>query len=79
MFMLSLCHMDKFYQLYLAQGLGMGIGAGLLYVPSVAIQAHHWRTHRSFAMGIVASGLSSSSFYSFPCSQFRSIRILLFI
>jgi len=63
-FMLSICHEDKFYQLYLAQGLGMGIGAGLLYAPSVAVQAHHWCSRRSLAMGIVASGLSASSFHS---------------
>ena len=55
--MLSMCHMDKFYQLYLSRGLEMGIGARLLYVPSLAVQAHHWRTHRAFAMGIVATGL----------------------
>ena len=56
LFMLSICHTDKFYQLYLSQGLGMGIGAGLLYVPSVAVQAHHWRSRRALAMGIVATG-----------------------
>ncbi|KXN80861.1 Riboflavin transporter MCH5 [Leucoagaricus sp. SymC.cos] len=58
LFMLSICHTDKFYQLYLSQGLGMGIGAGLLYVPSMAVQAHHWRTRRALAMGIVATGSS---------------------
>ena len=71
MFMLSICHMDKFYQLYLAQGLGMGIGAGLLYAPSIAVQAHHWRSRRSLAMGIVASCLSSSSFHSSHRSQYH--------
>ncbi|KAJ3572737.1 hypothetical protein NP233_g2893 [Leucocoprinus birnbaumii] len=58
LFMLSICHMDKFWQLYLAQGLGMGIGSGLLYVPSVAVQAHHWKNRRALAMGIVATGSS---------------------
>ena len=60
LFMLSLCDVNKFYQLYLAQGLGMGIGAGLLYVPCFAIQAHHWHFRKNFAMGIVATGPSSS-------------------
>ncbi|TFY78804.1 hypothetical protein EWM64_g5208 [Hericium alpestre] len=42
LFMLSLAHPDQFYQIFLSQGLGMGIGSGLLYVPVMAIQAHHW-------------------------------------
>jgi len=58
LFMVSISHTDKFYQLYLSQGLGMGIGAGLLYVPCVAVQAHHWRARRALAMGIVATGSS---------------------
>ncbi|KAF8076825.1 MFS general substrate transporter [Lyophyllum atratum] len=56
LFMVSLAHHDKYYQIYLAQGLGMGIGAGLLYVPALAIQAHHWRKRRGLAMGIVVTG-----------------------
>lgn len=54
--MVSVSHTDKFYQLYLSQGLGMGIGAGLLYVPCLAVQTHHWRARKALAMGIVATG-----------------------
>jgi len=58
LFMVSIAHPDKFYQIYLAQGLCMGIGSGLLYVPAVAVQAHYWRDRRALAMGIVVSGSS---------------------
>ncbi|KXN86183.1 Riboflavin transporter MCH5 [Leucoagaricus sp. SymC.cos] len=58
LFMVSLAHPDKYYQIYLSQGIGMGVGAGLLYTPSVAVQAHYWRRKRAMAMGIVASGTS---------------------
>ncbi|TFK41529.1 MFS general substrate transporter [Crucibulum laeve] len=58
LFMVSLAHHDKYYQLYLSQGLGMGIGAGLLCVPALAVQAHHWRSHRALAQGIVITGSS---------------------
>ncbi|KAH9840918.1 major facilitator superfamily domain-containing protein [Rhodofomes roseus] len=58
LFMVSIADRSKYYQLYLAQGLGMGIGGGLLYVPSLAVQGHHWRARRSLAMGIVVSGSS---------------------
>ncbi|KAF5372624.1 hypothetical protein D9758_005190 [Tetrapyrgos nigripes] len=58
LFMVSIAHPDQYYQIYLAQGLGMGIGAGLLYVPAVALQSHHWRRRRALAMGIVVTGSS---------------------
>ncbi|KAJ7664134.1 major facilitator superfamily domain-containing protein [Mycena rosella] len=46
-FMLSLCQRDQLYQIFLAQGLGAGIGAGIAYIPT-----------RALAMTIVASGSS---------------------
>ncbi|CAL1697811.1 unnamed protein product [Somion occarium] len=59
MFMLSLAHPDKYYQLFLSQGVGMGIGSGLLYMPAMAVQSHHWQKRRPLAMGIVISGSSA--------------------
>ncbi|KZT63237.1 MFS general substrate transporter [Daedalea quercina L-15889] len=56
MFMLSLANPHKYYQLILSQGIGMGIGSGLMLVPAMSVQAHHWRTRRSLAMGIVMTG-----------------------
>ena len=55
--MLSLANPTKYYQLVLAQGIGMGIGSGLMFVPTISVQAHHWRVHRSLAMGIVMTGM----------------------
>ena len=60
--MLSLADPTKYYQLVLAQGVGMGIGSGLMFVPTMSVQAHHWRAHRSLAMGIVMTGESSHTF-----------------
>lgn len=57
-FMISIAHTDKYYQLFLSQGLAAGIGAGLVYVPVMAVQGHHWRRHRPLAMGIVITGSS---------------------
>lgn len=57
LFMLSLSHVDRYYQLFLSQGVGMGIGAGLVYLPSLAVQAHHWQTRRAMAMGIAITGM----------------------
>jgi hypothetical protein len=47
---------DQYYQLFLSQGLGMGIGGGLLYVPAMGVQAYHWRKRRPMAVGVVLTG-----------------------
>ena len=54
--MLSLANPQKYYQVFLSQGLGAGLGAGFLYVPALAVQAHHWRRRRALAMGTTISG-----------------------
>ncbi|KAI0084013.1 major facilitator superfamily domain-containing protein [Irpex rosettiformis] len=55
-FMLSIADTHQYYQLVLSQGVGMGLGGGLIYIPSLAVQSHRWRKRRSMAMGIVFSG-----------------------
>ncbi|KAF7347960.1 MFS general substrate transporter [Mycena sanguinolenta] len=57
-FMLSLCKEDQYYQIFLAQGVGMGIGLGLTFLPSVSIVVHHFKRRRGLASGIVMSGSS---------------------
>ncbi|KAJ7839655.1 MFS general substrate transporter [Mycena leptocephala] len=46
------------FQIFLAQGLGLGIGAGTVFVPSVAVVSHYFQKRRALAMTIVASGSS---------------------
>ncbi|OCH85267.1 MFS general substrate transporter [Obba rivulosa] len=58
LFMLSIADVSKYYQVFLTQGLGVGIGSGIIYVPALTIQAHHWKKRRALAMGIVISGSS---------------------
>ncbi|KAG2158050.1 major facilitator superfamily domain-containing protein [Suillus bovinus] len=58
LFMLSLSKPDQYYQIFLAQGVGMGIGSGLVYVPSIAVVSHYFRRRRTLAMTFVASGSS---------------------
>jgi MFS family permease len=58
LFMLSLAKQDHYYQVFLAQGLGAGLGGGICYVPSVAIVSHYFQRRRALAMTIVASGAS---------------------
>ncbi|KAF2205865.1 MFS general substrate transporter [Delitschia confertaspora ATCC 74209] len=54
--MLSLC--KEYWQVFLAQGICMGLGAGLLYVPSLALVGIWFSKKRAMAMGIVMSGIA---------------------
>lgn len=55
LFMLSLS--TAYYQIFLSQGVCVGIGGGLLYVPSLALVSKSFQRHRTIAMGIVTCGV----------------------
>jgi MFS family permease len=54
--MLSLC--TEFWQALLAQGFVIGLGGGMLFVPSVAILPTYFSTKIGLAIGLAASGSS---------------------
>ncbi|EED79152.1 predicted protein [Postia placenta Mad-698-R] len=58
LFMLSLADVTQYYQLILSQGIGMGLGGGLLLVPTISLQAHYWKKHRALVMGIILAASS---------------------
>lgn len=54
--MTSLCR--TYWQTLLAQGILVGIGSGLLWVPSVAILPQYFTTRKALASGLAAAGSS---------------------
>lgn len=54
--MLSLS--TQYWQVFLSQGVCMGLGAGLLYIPSLAMVGVWFSKKRALAMGIVMSGIA---------------------
>jgi len=58
LFLLSLAKPQQYFQVFLSQGVGMGIGLGLTFVPTVSLTVHHFRRRRVLATGIVMSGSS---------------------
>ncbi|KAK5651792.1 hypothetical protein OQA88_11659 [Cercophora sp. LCS_1] len=54
--MLSIC--KEFWQAILAQGFCIGIGAGLIFVPALAVLPSYFSTRMGLAMGLAASGSS---------------------
>ncbi|KAJ7191955.1 MFS general substrate transporter [Mycena pura] len=71
-FMLSLAKPGQYYQVgsmnSLYQGVGMGIGLGLTFLPTIGIVVHHFKRKRGLASGIVLSG-SSAGATIFPISE----------
>lgn len=46
----------KYYQLFLAHGVSVGVGCAFLFLPSIAIVATYFTSRRAVATGITASG-----------------------
>ena len=45
-------------KILLSQGIGAGLGAGMLYLPSITVVSHYFHHRRALAMTIVSSGTS---------------------
>ncbi|KAK9859904.1 putative transporter [Penicillium brevicompactum] len=54
MMMLSLA--NHYYAIFLSQGVCMGFGFGLLYVPSITLVSRSFTTRRAVALGVSTSG-----------------------
>ena len=61
MMMTSIC--KAYWQVFLAQGIVVGIGYGCLFLPSVAIVSQFFTTKKAFAFGIASTGSSLGMFY----------------
>jgi hypothetical protein len=69
--MLSLAKPHQYYQIFLAQGIGMGIGMGLLFLPAISVTSHYFRKRRAAAMGVVLSGKYLTYF---TCTHLTSLQ-----
>jgi predicted MFS family arabinose efflux permease len=83
--MLSLS--TTYYQIFLSQGICVGVGCGLLYVPSLALVGASFKANRAFAIGVVTCGIAVGGIvYTIAFSQLIpmlgfgwTIRVLGFI
>ncbi|GLB40073.1 putative MFS general substrate transporter [Lyophyllum shimeji] len=58
MFLLSLARPEQYWQVFLAQALGTGLGQSMIFLPSITIIGHHFKRRRAMATGIAVSGAS---------------------
>lgn len=54
MFMTSLC--TEYYQFLLAQGFCVGLGMGIIFLPSAAILSQYFLRHRALVLGLASAG-----------------------
>lgn len=57
-FMLSIAQSHHFYEIFLSQGIGLGLASGFMFLPSISIITHYFSVRRSFIMGVVVAGSS---------------------
>lgn len=58
-FMTSLA--ERYWQIFLAQGLCTGLGMGVLYMPAVAVIGSYFDKRKAMALGMAASGSGTGS------------------
>jgi MFS family permease len=77
----------EYWQIFLAQGLCVGLGTACLFLPGVALTATYFTTRRALAIGVVAAGGSIGSVI-FPITFYQlqprigfpwAVRVLAFI
>ncbi|CAL1707485.1 unnamed protein product [Somion occarium] len=56
--LLSLAQENQYYQAFLAQAIGMGLGVGILFLPTSLVSIKHFRSGHAFVIGIVDSSIS---------------------
>ncbi|KAL1743349.1 major facilitator superfamily domain-containing protein [Schizophyllum fasciatum] len=54
-FMLSIVQPNQYYQVFLVQGVGMGLGLMFVFGTTMTMVSQHFKTQRALAMGIVAA------------------------
>lgn len=54
MFMTSLC--SAYWQIFLAQGIVVGMGFGCLFLPTITVVAQYFTTKKAIAFGIASLG-----------------------
>ncbi len=54
--MLSLCH--EYWQVFLTQGITVGLGASCLFIPGIAVLPGYFSRHIGLAVGLAVSGSS---------------------
>ncbi|KAJ7730873.1 major facilitator superfamily domain-containing protein [Mycena maculata] len=58
LWILSLAKPNQYYLVFFAQGVGLGVGLGLTFLPALGVAAHHFSRRRGLAIGIMTSGAS---------------------
>ncbi|KAI0513011.1 monocarboxylate permease [Xylaria bambusicola] len=53
---IALSFSKRYYQVFLSQGVGLGLGSGLLFAPTMSLVSTYFSTRAGLALGIASSG-----------------------
>ncbi|KIM41326.1 hypothetical protein M413DRAFT_146525 [Hebeloma cylindrosporum] len=56
LFMLSLSHKNSYYQVFLTNGLALGLSSGISYIPTLGLPTHYFKRRRPLVLGLTSSG-----------------------
>ncbi|KAI0965692.1 MFS transporter, MCP family, solute carrier family 16, member 10 [Xylaria arbuscula] len=71
--LMTLSLSTQYYQVFLSQGVCVGIGCGLLYVPTLSLIGDTFKAKRATAMALVTSGIALGSYYRPPQVHYSTI------
>jgi MFS family permease len=60
--LMTLSLSTQYYQVFLSQGVCVGLGCGLLYVPTLSLVGDTFKARRATAMALVTSGIALGSY-----------------
>lgn len=58
LFLLSITGEEELGKAFVFQGVGMGIGMGLVFIPTIVVPLYYFKNQKGFAVGVVMSGAS---------------------
>jgi hypothetical protein len=59
----------EFWQTMLAQGIGLGIGTGLIFLPALSVVSQFFFKRRSLALGVATTGSSIGGELIYICTK----------
>lgn len=69
LFLLSITGEEELGKAFVFQGIGMGVGMGLVFIPTIVVPLYYFKHRKGLAVGVAMSGATFGGVV-FPTGQF---------